>query len=58
MHKVVLHHTSKSGSYKLAIPTKAGLMDTDTLKLGDLVGVNKDNYLILDALPSKYDSLV
>jgi 26S proteasome regulatory subunit T5 len=36
----------------------AALMDTDTLKLGDLVGVNKDNYLILDALPSKYDSLV
>jgi 26S proteasome regulatory subunit T5 len=36
----------------------AGLVDPDTLKLGDLVGVNKDNYLILDALPSKYDSLV
>jgi 26S proteasome regulatory subunit T5 len=36
----------------------AGLLDPDTLKLGDLVGVNKDNYLILDALPSKYDSLV
>ncbi|CAL9748163.1 unnamed protein product [Musa acuminata subsp. burmannicoides] len=32
------------------------LVDPDKLKLGDLVGVNKDNYLILDTLPSEYDS--
>ena len=25
---------------------------------GDLVGVNKDSYLILDTLPSEYDSRV
>nr|XP_018678723.1 PREDICTED: 26S protease regulatory subunit 6A homolog isoform X2 [Musa acuminata subsp. malaccensis] len=32
------------------------LVDPDKLKLGDLVGVNKDNYIILDTLPSEYDS--
>ncbi|CAI9107485.1 OLC1v1006845C1 [Oldenlandia corymbosa var. corymbosa] len=35
-----------------------GLVDPDKLKLGDLVGVNKDSYLILDTLPSEYDSRV
>ncbi|KAK0602738.1 hypothetical protein LWI29_036508 [Acer saccharum] len=35
-----------------------GLVDPDTLKPGDLVGVNKDRYLILDTLPSEYDSQV
>jgi 26S proteasome regulatory subunit T5 len=35
-----------------------GLVDPDTLKPGDLVGVNKDSYLILDTLPSEYDSRV
>ena len=34
----------------------AGLVDPDTLKPGDLVGVNKDSYLILDTLPAEYDS--
>ncbi|KAG7653622.1 AAA+ ATPase domain [Arabidopsis suecica] len=33
-----------------------GLVDPD--KPGDLVGVNKDSYLILDTLPSEYDSRV
>ena len=33
-------------------------MDSDTLKPGDLVGVNKDSYLILDTLPAEYDSRV
>ena len=33
-------------------------MDPDSLKPGDLVGVNKDSYLILDTLPSEYDSRV
>ena len=33
-------------------------MDPDKLKPGDLVGVNKDSYLILDTLPSEYDSRV
>ncbi|KAL3132732.1 TATA-binding protein [Trebouxia sp. C0010 RCD-2024] len=35
-----------------------GLVDPDTMKPGDLVGVNKDSYLILDTLPSEYDSRV
>jgi 26S proteasome regulatory subunit T5 len=35
-----------------------GLVDPQTLKPGDLVGVNKDSYLILDTLPSEYDSRV
>jgi 26S proteasome regulatory subunit T5 len=36
----------------------AGLVDAATLKPGDLVGVNKDSYLILDTLPAEYDSRV
>lgn len=35
-----------------------GLVEPTTLKPGDLVGVNKDSYLILDTLPSEYDSRV
>uniref|UniRef100_A0A3Q7HJQ8 AAA+ ATPase domain-containing protein n=2 Tax=Solanum lycopersicum TaxID=4081 RepID=A0A3Q7HJQ8_SOLLC len=35
-----------------------GLVDPDNLKPSDLVGVNKDSYLILDTLPSEYDSRV
>jgi 26S proteasome regulatory subunit T5 len=35
-----------------------GLVDPDKLKPVDLVGVNKDSYLILDTLPSEYDSRV
>lgn len=34
------------------------LVDPDKLKPGDLVGVNKDSYLILDTLPSEHDSRV
>jgi 26S proteasome regulatory subunit T5 len=36
----------------------AGLVEPEKLKPGDLVGVNKDSYLILDTLPSEYDSRV
>lgn len=35
-----------------------GLVDADELKPGDLVGVNKDSYLILEALPTEFDSRV
>mmetsp|Transcript_38927 Transcript_38927/g.98557 ORF Transcript_38927/g.98557 Transcript_38927/m.98557 type:complete len:428 (+) Transcript_38927:349-1632(+) len=35
-----------------------GLVDAESLKPGDLVGVNKDSYLILDTLPAEYDSRV
>ncbi|KTW26170.1 26S protease regulatory subunit 6A [Pneumocystis carinii B80] len=35
-----------------------GLIDSEKLKPGDLIGVNKDSYLILDTLPPEYDSRV
>lgn len=35
-----------------------GLVDGDKLKPNDLIGVNKDSYLILDMLPAEYDSRV
>lgn len=35
-----------------------GLVDANALRPGDLVGVNKDSYLILDTLPAEYDSRV
>ena len=35
-----------------------GLVDPTELKPGDLVGVNKDSYLILESLPAEYDSRV
>lgn len=36
----------------------AGLVDPSELKPSDLVGVNKDSYLILSMLPPEYDSRV
>eukprot|EP00753_Platysulcus_tardus_P018597 PLAT6951.1.p2 GENE.PLAT6951.1~~PLAT6951.1.p2 ORF type:complete len:426 (+),score=232.71 PLAT6951.1:72-1349(+) len=35
-----------------------GLVPADELRPSDLVGVNKDNYLVLDKLPAEYDSRV
>eukprot|EP00177_Eucheuma_denticulatum_P002804 GFKZ01005033.1.p1 GENE.GFKZ01005033.1~~GFKZ01005033.1.p1 ORF type:complete len:429 (+),score=104.12 GFKZ01005033.1:237-1523(+) len=35
-----------------------GLVAAEELKPGDLVGVNKDSYLILEKLPAEYDSRV
>ena len=35
-----------------------GLVPSDELRPGDLIGVNKDSYLVLDKLPSEYDSRV
>ncbi|KAG2102209.1 26S proteasome subunit P45 [Suillus discolor] len=35
-----------------------GLVPADQLRPSDLVGVNKDSYLILDKLPTEYDSRV
>ena len=32
------------------------LVDHTALKPGDLIGVNKDSYLVLDTLPAEYDS--
>ena len=35
-----------------------GLVPAAQLKPGDLIGVNKDSYLVLDTLPAEYDSRV
>lgn len=35
-----------------------GLVPANELQPGDLIGVNKDSYLILDKLPAEYDSRV
>lgn len=35
-----------------------GVVDHSSLKPGDLIGVNKDSYLVLDTLPAEYDSRV
>lgn len=35
-----------------------GLVDVEELKPGDIVGVNKDSYIVLDKLPTDYDSRV
>ena len=35
-----------------------GLVPEEALKPGDLVGVNKDSFLILESLPTDYDSRV
>ena len=35
-----------------------GLVEPEKLKPGDLVGVHKDSYLILEQLPPEYDARV
>jgi 26S proteasome regulatory subunit T5 len=35
-----------------------GLVPASELRPGDLIGVNKDSYLVLDKLPAEYDSRV
>merc|ERR1712228_1011537 len=47
--------TSTRQTYFLPI---VGLVETEELTPGDLVGVNKDSYLILEKLPTEYDSHV
>jgi len=47
--------TSTRQTIFLPIP---GLVDPSTLRPSDLVGTNKDSYLILEALPSEFDSRV
>ncbi|KAF6197920.1 hypothetical protein GE061_007663 [Apolygus lucorum] len=48
---VVVKTTMRQVLY-LPVP---GLVDVDSLKPGDLVGVNKDSFLILERLPVEYD---
>eukprot|EP00618_Florenciella_parvula_P013332 CAMPEP_0119466918 /NCGR_PEP_ID=MMETSP1344-20130328/1349_1 /TAXON_ID=236787 /ORGANISM="Florenciella parvula, Strain CCMP2471" /LENGTH=441 /DNA_ID=CAMNT_0007499259 /DNA_START=23 /DNA_END=1348 /DNA_ORIENTATION=- len=53
--KSVVVRTSTRQTIYLPIP---GLVDVETLEPGDLVGTNKDSYLILEKLPSEFDSRV
>merc|ERR1719498_1286783 len=47
--------TSTRQTIFLPVP---GLVESEKLKPADLVGVNKDSYLILESLPEEYDSRV
>ena len=47
--------TSTRQTYFLPV---IGLVEPEELSPGDLVGVNKDSYLILEKLPTEYDSRV
>jgi 26S proteasome regulatory subunit T5 len=47
--------TTSRQTYFLPVP---GLVDTAELKPGEIVGVNKDSFLILEKLPTEYDSRV
>lgn len=47
--------TSTRQTYFLPV---IGLVEPEDLSPGDLVGVNKDSYLILEKLPTEYDSRV
>lgn len=51
---VVIKTSTRQTIYLPAI----GLIPADELKPNDLVGVNKDSYLVLDKLPPEYDSRV
>merc|ERR1719334_1458481 len=53
--KCAVIKTSTRQTYFLPV---IGLVEPETLKPGDLVGVNKDSYLILETLPAEYDSRV
>ncbi|KAJ8603729.1 hypothetical protein CTAYLR_000236 [Chrysophaeum taylorii] len=53
--KSVVIRTSTRQTIYLPVP---GLVDAGELTPGDLVGTNKDSYLILEKLPAEYDSRV
>jgi len=53
--KCAVVKTSTRQTYFLPV---IGLVDPEDLKPADLVGVNKDSYLILEKLPSEYDARV
>lgn len=53
--KCMVIKTSTRQTIFLPVP---GLIDASELKPGDLVGVNKDSYLIIDKLPQEYDNRV
>nr|ACO15114.1 26S protease regulatory subunit 6A [Caligus clemensi] len=53
--KCAVIKTSTRQTYFLPV---IGLVEPHKLKPGDLVGVNKDSYLVLEELPAEYDSRV
>ncbi|XP_030849278.1 26S proteasome regulatory subunit 6A-B [Strongylocentrotus purpuratus] len=53
--KCAVIKTSTRQTYFLPV---IGLVDAEKLNPGDLVGVNKDSYLILETLPQEFDSRV
>jgi len=53
--KSAVIRTSTRQTIFLPVP---GLVDTEELKPSDLVGTNKDSYLILEKLPAEFDSRV
>ncbi|CAF4930642.1 unnamed protein product, partial [Rotaria sp. Silwood1] len=53
--KCAVIKTSTRQTYFLPV---IGLVDPEELKPADLVGVNKDSYLVLEKLPVEYDSRV
>merc|ERR1711915_171899 len=53
--KCAVIKTSTRQTYFLPV---IGLVDPEDMKPRDLVGVNKDSYLILEKLPAEYDSRV
>lgn len=53
--KSVVIRTSTRQTIYLPVP---GLVETKDLTPGELVGTNKDSYLILEKLPAEYDSRV
>jgi 26S proteasome regulatory subunit T5 len=53
--KCAVIKTSTRATYFLPV---VGLVDPSELKPADLVGVNKDSYLVLEKLPAEYDSRV
>eukprot|EP00056_Hartaetosiga_gracilis_P016070 m.3710 g.3710 ORF g.3710 m.3710 type:complete len:423 (-) comp3716_c0_seq1:89-1357(-) len=48
----------KTSSRQTIFLPNVGLLEPETLTPGDLIGVNKDSYLMLDKLPPEYDSRV
>ena len=48
----------KTSSRQTVFLPMIGLVPADKLKPSDLIGVNKDSYLVLDTLPAEYDSRV
>jgi len=51
--KAVVVKTSTKQSVFLPV---IGLVDAEELKPGDIVGVNKDSFLVLEKLPAEYDN--